>query len=95
MSALDGIAERGHRALLVGGTGLYLRSLIDDLTFPGRFPDVAAALAAELDGGRAARQPRRPSRPWPGCTPDWPTSTRWRRPGSSRPTGAGSSGPWR
>jgi tRNA dimethylallyltransferase len=49
-SVLDGIADRGHRALLVGGTGLYLRSLIDDLTFPGRFPDVAAALVAELDG---------------------------------------------
>ncbi len=48
-SVLDGIAERGHRALLVGGTGLYLRSVIDDLTFPGRFPDVAAALVAELD----------------------------------------------
>jgi tRNA dimethylallyltransferase len=50
LTVLDGIAERGHRALLVGGTGLYLRSLIDDLTFPRRFPDVAAALAAELDG---------------------------------------------
>jgi tRNA dimethylallyltransferase len=49
-SVLDGIAQRGHRALLVGGTGLYLRSLIDDLTFPGRFPDVATALAAEVDG---------------------------------------------
>ena len=48
-SVLDGIAERGHRALLVGGTGLYLRSVIDDLTFPGRFPDVAAALVAELE----------------------------------------------
>jgi len=50
LSVLDGIAGRGHRALLVGGTGLYLRSLIDDLTFPGRFPDVAAALVAELEG---------------------------------------------
>ena len=50
LSVLDGITERGHRALLVGGTGLYLRSLIDDLTFPGRFPDVAAALVAELEG---------------------------------------------
>ena len=49
LSVLDGIAERGHRALLVGGTGLYLRSLIDDLTFPGRFPEVATALEAELE----------------------------------------------
>jgi tRNA dimethylallyltransferase len=57
LSVLDGIADRGHRALLVGGTGLYLRSLIDDLTFPGRFPDVAAALVAELDGAGAPDSP--------------------------------------
>jgi tRNA dimethylallyltransferase len=48
-AALAGIAERGHRALLVGGTGLYLRSVVDDLAFPGRFPDVAADLAAEVE----------------------------------------------
>jgi tRNA dimethylallyltransferase len=42
--ALEGIAGRGHAALLVGGTGLYLRSLVDDLNFPGRFPEVAAEL---------------------------------------------------
>ena len=47
--ALGGIASRGHGALLVGGTGLYLRSVIDDLTFPGRYPEVAAALAAKVD----------------------------------------------
>jgi tRNA dimethylallyltransferase len=48
-SALDGIAERGHRALLVGGTGLYLRSVIDDLELPGRWPEVAASLEREAD----------------------------------------------
>lgn len=48
-SAIDGIAARGRQALLVGGTGLYLRSVVDDLTFPGRFPDVARALTNELD----------------------------------------------
>ena len=48
-AALDGIADRGGRALLVGGTGLYLRALTDDLSFPGRFPSVAAGLAGELD----------------------------------------------
>ena len=47
--ALDGIAARRHGALLVGGTGLYLRSLIDDLTFPGRYPDVASSLERGLD----------------------------------------------
>ena len=52
-SALEGIRRRGNHALLVGGTGLYLRAVVDDLDIPGRYPDVAAALDAELDEGRA------------------------------------------
>jgi tRNA dimethylallyltransferase len=52
--ALTGIERRGHHALLVGGTGLYLRAVVDDLAIPGRYPDVAAALEAELDDGRVA-----------------------------------------
>ena len=51
--ALAGIERRGRHALLVGGTGLYLRAVVDDLAIPGRYPDVAAALEAELDEGRA------------------------------------------
>ena len=51
--ALAGIERRRHHALLVGGTGLYLRAVVDDLSIPGRYPDVAAALEAELDEGRA------------------------------------------
>ncbi len=51
--ALRGIAERGHHALLVGGTGLYLRAVVDNLQFPARFPDVKAALEDELSEGRA------------------------------------------
>jgi tRNA dimethylallyltransferase len=47
--ALDEIEGRGNRALLVGGTGLYLASVVDDLEIPGRFPDVRAALDAESD----------------------------------------------
>ncbi|MGD0312350.1 MAG: tRNA (adenosine(37)-N6)-dimethylallyltransferase MiaA [Acidimicrobiales bacterium] len=47
---LADIAGRRHRALLVGGTGLYLRALVDDLTFPGRYPEVAEALRVEVDG---------------------------------------------
>ena len=35
--------------MLVGGTGLYLRAVIDDLTLPGRFPEVRAELEAEPD----------------------------------------------
>lgn len=48
-AALEGITLRGGKALLVGGTGLYLRAVTDDLSFPGRFPSVAAGLAGELD----------------------------------------------
>ena len=47
------IAERGRHAILVGGTGLYLRAVVDDLQIPGRYAEVAAALNAELDEGRA------------------------------------------
>jgi tRNA dimethylallyltransferase len=43
------IALRRHRALFVGGTGLYLRAVVDDLELPGRWPEVAAALEAEAD----------------------------------------------
>jgi tRNA dimethylallyltransferase len=52
-AALDDIERRGRHALLVGGTGLYLRSVVDDLEIPGRYPEVAASLEAELDAGRA------------------------------------------
>jgi tRNA dimethylallyltransferase len=50
-AALAAIAGRGHRALLVGGTGLYLRSLVDGLRLPGRYPAVRAELEAEPDTG--------------------------------------------
>ncbi len=50
-TALGGISARGHGALLVGGTGLYLRSVVDDLSFPGRYPEVTARL---VDGLEAA-----------------------------------------
>lgn len=47
---LADIASRGGRALLVGGTGLYLRAVVDDLELPGRWPAVAAELEREADG---------------------------------------------
>lgn len=43
------IAHRGATPILVGGTGLYLRSVIDALELPGRYPDVRAALDARVD----------------------------------------------
>lgn len=48
-SVLAAIEERGHRALLVGGTGLYLRAVIDDLDVPGQFADARAEVEAEPD----------------------------------------------
>jgi tRNA dimethylallyltransferase len=47
--ALADIAARGRRALLVGGTGLYLQAAVDDLQIPGRFPKVRAELEADAD----------------------------------------------
>ena len=48
-SALDDIASRGGRALLVGGTGLYHRAVVDDLTLPGEWPQIRSELLAEAD----------------------------------------------
>jgi tRNA dimethylallyltransferase len=47
--ALQTIAGRGNRAVLVGGTGLYVRSIIDGLEPPGQWPEVRATLEAEAD----------------------------------------------
>ena len=47
-AALGDLADRGRRAVLVGGTGLYHRAVIDDLEIPGEWPDVRARLRAEL-----------------------------------------------
>jgi tRNA dimethylallyltransferase len=45
--ALAGIRERGCPAMLVGGSGLYFRAVVDDLEFPGTDPDLRASLEAE------------------------------------------------
>jgi tRNA dimethylallyltransferase len=47
--ALSDISARRRRALLVGGTGLYVAAVVDDLTLPGRWPEVSKALEAEAD----------------------------------------------
>jgi tRNA dimethylallyltransferase len=49
--ALAAIAERRHRALLVGGTGLYLRAVLDRLDPPGIWPEVRAELEARIAAG--------------------------------------------
>ncbi len=47
--ALADIGARAHRALLVGGTGLYHRVVIDDFDLPGQWPDVRGELDAVGD----------------------------------------------
>jgi len=47
--AIGSIDERRRRALLVGGTGLYHRVVIDDFDLPGEWPEVRAELDAVAD----------------------------------------------
>ena len=49
LAALADIEGRGKRAILVGGTGLYLQAITDDLEIPARFPEVRAELETEPD----------------------------------------------
>lgn len=51
-AALAEIVARGGRALLVGGTGLYLHAVVDDLEVPGTFPDARAEVESEPDTRR-------------------------------------------
>jgi tRNA dimethylallyltransferase len=46
-AALEEIAARGRRGLLVGGSGLYFRAVVDDLEFPGTARVVRRTLEAE------------------------------------------------
>jgi tRNA dimethylallyltransferase len=46
-AALRDIEGSSNCALLVGGTGLYHRAVIDDLNLPGEWPDVRARLVDE------------------------------------------------
>jgi tRNA dimethylallyltransferase len=47
--ALDQIQASGRRALLVGGTGLYLTAVVDELVFPGEWPEIRAELETNAD----------------------------------------------
>jgi tRNA dimethylallyltransferase len=49
------VHARGLRAVAAGGSGLYVRALLDHMEFPGTDPDVRAALEArvETEGARA------------------------------------------
>jgi tRNA dimethylallyltransferase len=47
--AMADLAARGRPAIIVGGTGLYLRSVLDRLEPPGRWPELRAELEADPD----------------------------------------------
>ncbi len=46
--AVEDILRRGRTPILVGGTGLYLQSVVDELQFPATDPEVRRGLEAEL-----------------------------------------------
>jgi len=48
-AAIADIRGRGGIPVLVGGTGLYLRAVIDDLEIPDQYPDIRAELEADAD----------------------------------------------
>ena len=52
---LAAIEARGARAVAVGGSGLYVRALLDHMDFPGTDPDARARLEGrvEVEGSRA------------------------------------------
>jgi tRNA dimethylallyltransferase len=73
-AAVAEIAARGAVPVLVGGSGLYLRAVLDDLAFPGTDPAVRARLEGELaevgpgvlHARLAARDPAAAARILPG-----------------------------
>jgi tRNA dimethylallyltransferase len=57
--ALGDLRSRNVMPLLVGGSGLYLRALVDDLRFPGEDPAVRTQLENEASAAGVARLYRR------------------------------------
>lgn len=53
-ATLEDIARRGQRALLVGGTGLYSRAVIDNFDIPGEFPEIRQRLNHDAASDLAA-----------------------------------------
>ncbi|MDI2128631.1 tRNA (adenosine(37)-N6)-dimethylallyltransferase MiaA [Yinghuangia seranimata] len=48
-AVVDALLAAGRTPVLVGGSGLYVRAVVDDLEFPGTDPAVRARLERELD----------------------------------------------
>jgi len=54
-AAVDEILARGATPILVGGSGLYVSSVVYDFRFPGTDPELRARLEAELEAGGAGQ----------------------------------------
>ena len=65
--AVEEIERRGAVPILVGGSGLYVSSVIQDFRFPGTDPEARARLEAELEEFGAARLHTRLSTLDPGA----------------------------
>jgi tRNA dimethylallyltransferase len=48
-AVVEGVDARGRRILLVGGSGLYFRAIVDELEFPATDPDARDELRAEAE----------------------------------------------
>lgn len=57
--AADDVRHRGPRPLLVGGSGLYFRAVVDDLEFPGTDAEIRGTLEGEASVLGADRMYRR------------------------------------
>lgn len=57
-TAIAEIRARGHRPILVGGSGLYARAATDRLDFPGTDATVRSRLEGEVDADRWAAHAR-------------------------------------
>jgi tRNA dimethylallyltransferase len=47
-ATVDRLLTAGRRPIIVGGSGLYVRAVLDDLEFPGTDPEIRARLESEL-----------------------------------------------
>lgn len=54
LAVVDEIRSRGRLPVLVGGSGLYVRAVIDRIEFPGTDPDIRDRLQKELETVGAA-----------------------------------------
>ena len=57
-AVLADVEARGKRALLVGGTGLYVQAVVDDLDIPGQYAEVRDELDATPDTAALHRRLR-------------------------------------